>query len=184
MKAQSSNTASPDQDISGRLAFIGIDEKSSKDLLKLKPIIERELPGGLDRFYDIVRSVPEARKRFSSDQHMSKAKNAQLGHWGSIASGRFDEDYVNRVRTIGSVHARIGLEPRWYIGGYGLLVEHMVRGLMKDYWPAGGMFAKNKTSADEASDLVVSLGSRLVQTQNAMSVASATADRKLRASLS
>ncbi|EJK88042.1 MULTISPECIES: hypothetical protein [Rhizobium] len=29
----------------------------------------------------------------------------------NISDGNFNKDYVSRVRTIGTVHARIGLEP-------------------------------------------------------------------------
>jgi methyl-accepting chemotaxis protein len=126
-------------------------------LRQLKPLIERELPKGLDRFYETVSKIPEARSFFSSEKHMGGAKGAQLRHWESIASGRFDEDYVERVRTIGAVHARIGLEPRWYIGGYGLLVEHLIHAIIKEHWPAGGMLSRKKGSAEELSSLIVSL---------------------------
>lgn len=157
MKSAAKNVVETDQDIPGRLAFIGLDEKSCADLRQLKPIIENELPKGMDRFYGVVKKTPEAKKYFSSENQMDGAKKAQLSHWDSIASGRFDEEYVNRVRTIGAVHARIGLEPRWYIGGYGLLVEQLVHGVMKEYWPAGGLFSRKKGSAEEVGSLVVSL---------------------------
>ena len=148
---------SAQQDISGRLSFLGLDQEACENIRKLKSIVERELPVGLDQFYDKVRNTPETRQFFSSDEHMRGAKSAQIGHWGSITTGNFDEDYVNRVRKIGSVHARIGLEPRWYIGGYGLLTEQLVHGALKDYWPASGVFAKKSTSAEEMASLLVSL---------------------------
>jgi methyl-accepting chemotaxis protein len=154
MNATAMKDACEEQDISGRLSFLGLDAKSAENIRRLKPIVERELPIGLDRFYDIVRKTPETRKFFSSDDHMRGAKNAQIGHWGAITTGEFDENYVSRVRTIGSVHARIGLEPRWYIGGYGLLIEQLVQGVLRDYWPAGGVFAKKTGSADETADLL------------------------------
>ena len=33
------------------------------------------------------------------------------------------------MRTIGHVHARIGLEPRWYIGGYSVILAHLTRAI-------------------------------------------------------
>jgi methyl-accepting chemotaxis protein len=146
-----------DQDIQGRLDFLGLDEASSENIRRLKDIVARELPKGLDRFYDTVRQTPETRRFFSSDDHMRGAKSAQISHWEAITTGRFDQDYVDRVRKIGSVHARIGLEPRWYIGAYGLVVEQLVHGVLKEYWPSGGMMSKRKASADETASLVVSL---------------------------
>lgn len=44
-----------------------------------------------------------------------------------FTNGRFDEDFHARVRRIGTIHARIGLEPRWYMGGYALMLEELVR---------------------------------------------------------
>ena len=41
------------------------------------------------------------------------------------------------VRTIGMVHNRIGLEPRWYIGGYALVLSHLTDLAIKTYrWKA------------------------------------------------
>ena len=149
--------AHADQGISDRLEFLGIDGRCADNIRKLKTLIERELPKGLDQFYDKVRQTPETRKFFSSDDHMHGAKTAQIGHWETIVTGRFDETYVQRVRTIGSVHARIGLEPRWYIGGYGILIEHLVHAVLKERWPTGGMFGKKAGSSDETADILSSL---------------------------
>ncbi len=52
---------------------------------------------------------------------MDRAKNIQASHWGLITSAQFDEHYVASVKKIGQVHNRIGLEPRWYIGGYNFI---------------------------------------------------------------
>jgi len=157
MTATAMKDACEEQDISGRLSFLGIDDANRENIRKAKSIVERELPIALDRFYETVKKTPETRKFFSSDDHMRGAKNAQIGHWGSITTGDFDENYVSRVRKIGSVHARIGLEPRWYIGGYGQIIEQLVQGVMKDYWPAGGVFSKKGRSPDEATGILVSL---------------------------
>lgn len=156
MNTHNSMAERSDQDIRGRLAFLGIDQRSTADLQRLRPIIERELPKGLDRFYDTVRNTPETRRFFSSDEHMNRAKSAQIGHWGAIATGRFDQDYVNRVRTIGSVHARIGLQPRWYIGGYALLVEQLVQAILEEHWPKSGLLGRKQVSSGETAALLVS----------------------------
>ncbi|QKV18603.1 globin-coupled sensor protein [Oricola thermophila] len=160
MTAPAARDAIADQDIPVRLSFLGITDTDRENLRKTRSIVERELPIALDRFYEVVRNTPETARFFRSDDHMNGAKQAQIGHWGAISTGSFDEDYVQRVRRIGAVHARIGLEPRWYIGGYGRIVEQLVRGVLKDHWPAGGgMFGRNsgRSSADETADVLVSL---------------------------
>jgi len=144
-----SQTASQNHDIARRLDYLGLDEAALKRLRSLKPFIEKELGPALDKFYAIVRKSPEVNHLFSSDAHMERAKNAQLGHWANIATGEFNGDYAAQVQTIGQVHARIGLEPRWYLGGYALIVEHLLTEAVKTLWPKQGLFARQETGPEE-----------------------------------
>ena len=116
-----------------RLSFIGIDADAQAALARTQKSIEAALPASLDAFYDQVRRYPAVAKFFSSESHISGAKNAQSRHWSNIASGRFDNTYVESVQRIGETHARIGLEPRWYIGGYGLVLDGLVQSIVKDH---------------------------------------------------
>lgn len=109
-----------------RLSFVGIDDQTSATLREIQPTIEASIGPALDLFYSVVRATPSLRTYFSSDSHMDAARQRQIAHWQRIASGRFDEDYHNAVRSIGQIHAQIGLEPRWYIGGYSLILESLI----------------------------------------------------------
>jgi hypothetical protein len=57
---------------------------------------------------------------------MPRLKKAQGTHWARLFNGRFDWDYMQGVRAIGLVHNKIGLEPRWYIGGYNFVLGQLV----------------------------------------------------------
>jgi methyl-accepting chemotaxis protein len=142
-------TASQGHDIARRLDYLGLDETALKRLRTLKPFIEKELGPALDKFYAVVRKSPEVSQLFSNDAHINRAKNAQLGHWANIAAGDFTHDYASKVQTIGHVHARIGLEPRWYIGGYALIVEHLLTEAVKSLWPKQGLFARQEIGPEE-----------------------------------
>jgi len=48
------------------------------------------------------------RAMFADEAQIASAKKRQQTHWASIASARFDDDYVEGVRKIGRTHARIG----------------------------------------------------------------------------
>ena len=142
-------TASQNHDIARRLDYLGLDEAALKRLRTLKPFIEKELGPALDRFYAIVRKSPEVNHLFENDAHINRAKNAQLNHWANIAAGDFNDDYARKVQTIGHVHARIGLEPRWYIGGYALIVEHLLTEAVKSFWPKQGLFSRKEIGPEE-----------------------------------
>lgn len=126
------------QAVRDRLSFMELSPESCAALASLKAMIDRELPVGLERFYAQVRCTPETSRFFSSEDHMDRAKGAQTSHWRNISNGDFAGDYAARVRAIGTVHARIGLEPRWYIGGYAIVLDHLINAAIAEFFPRTG----------------------------------------------
>ncbi|MEP9399332.1 methyl-accepting chemotaxis protein [Mesorhizobium sp. KR2-14] len=118
-----------------RLDFIGMDHKARAALTRLQPILKQSLGPALASFYEKVKATAETRKFFGNDEHMAGAKSRQEQHWQIIAEADYDDDYVNAVLKIGQTHARIGLEPRWYIGGYALVIEQLIHAIVKEQWP-------------------------------------------------
>lgn len=116
-------------EMTSRLEFAAFDTKQRSLLASAQKRIESILPRALDRFYTNVRNTPQTMRFFKDEKHMGTAKGAQSRHWSRIASGQFDDAYYESVRRIGERHAIIGLEPRWYIGAYSVLLEEMFRGL-------------------------------------------------------
>lgn len=114
-----------------RLDFLGLDAEQRQDLAALKPTITGTLSSSLDAFYKKARAVPDTAKFFSSEAHIQHAKSMQVSHWTRISSGVFDADYTKAVSAIGRTHARLGLEPRWYIGGYALVLEGIIKAIVE-----------------------------------------------------
>jgi methyl-accepting chemotaxis protein len=156
--------------LADRMNFMQLDAGSCEHIRQLKPVIERELPAALDKFYTRLRATPEVRRFFENDSHMTRAKGAQIDHWGAISSGNFDDRYASKVRTIGLTHARIGLEPRWYIGGYALILEHLVKSLVTEVWPKGIMLRGSKDSAEVGAALAALIKAVLLDMDLAISV--------------
>lgn len=140
--------------IEDRLEFLGLSPSELALVRSQKALIEQSLDSGLDRFYEVVASTPTAASFFSSESQMAGAKQAQIRHWSSICNGELGHDYVERVRAIGSVHARIGLEPRWYIGGYAIIAEKIIERVLEASWPKGTRFAKQASTAGDVSRLL------------------------------
>lgn len=119
-----------------RLDFIGLDATERQRLQSLSEVIGKSIAGALDEFYAKVRVTPQVHEMFSNERHLQSAKQRQEGHWGLIASGEFDERYVDGVTKVGKVHAHLGLEPRWYIGGYALILEQLIASVASARWPS------------------------------------------------
>ena len=130
-----------------RLQFLGLGAEQRQDLAALKPVITASLDGSLDAFYRKAKAVPDTAKFFSSDAHINHAKSMQVKHWTRIASGAFDSEYTTAVTAIGRTHARLGLEPRWYIGGYALVLEGIVNAIVESELKGFMVAKKGKTVA-------------------------------------
>ncbi|MBV8165438.1 MAG: globin-coupled sensor protein, partial [Alphaproteobacteria bacterium] len=120
-----------DHDREARLAFMRIDDGVGAALREFWPAVEAALPTILDGFYAHVGREPTLAKLLGSQA--SRLKGAQASHWARLFNGRFDDDYITGVRTIGMVHNRIGLAPRWYIGGYAFVLAQLTELVLQTY---------------------------------------------------
>ena len=107
-----------------RKKFMMISAEASALLPQIWNVIKPALPEILDGFYAHVGAVSGLAKMVGND--VPRLKNAQTMHWERLFSGRFDDAYIAGIRTIGLTHNKIGLEPRWYIGGYNYVQQQLV----------------------------------------------------------
>jgi len=156
--------------VSERLDFIGLDAKTRATLRSLKPFIQAEIAPALSVFYARLAETPQVRAFFKDDSHITAAKGAQGRHWGLIADAEFDESYVRAVRTIGQTHARIGLEPRWYIAGYALITDALLRRMVEARWPKTFGGAKAKGAAEAADAIGATVKAMMLDMDFALSI--------------
>src|SRR6266581_3267068 len=127
----SSRGADGDHDREIRMRFMRIDGKTGELLREFWKIVEPALPKLLEGFYQHVTKEPQLARLIGSD--IPRLKTAQGTHWARLFNGRFDHEYMKGVRTIGHVHNKIGLEPRWYIGGYNFVLSQLVALAVRKY---------------------------------------------------
>jgi methyl-accepting chemotaxis protein len=128
--------------VRSRLNFLEITEDTATQLRQAWPLIGPHIETILDRFYERMvgfRQTADLLKRPGLIDHL---KRSQKDHWSALFTGRYDGDFYNRVRAIGQAHARIGLEPRWYMGGYCWILNQMIALL-----PAPGFLKRDERAA-------------------------------------
>ncbi|MCH7627922.1 MAG: globin-coupled sensor protein [Proteobacteria bacterium] len=111
------------------LDFFHIDESDVRRFPAIARAMARLAPPALERLYDRIATTPEISGLFSSRSAMNHARDKQLDHWRMMFSGAPDTAYMESARTIGRVHAKIGLAPEWYIGGYASVLDEVLVGL-------------------------------------------------------
>ena len=127
------------KDLQDRLTYLGLDGAAMQALKAIKPIIDREAPRALDKFYVRAQATPETRAFFADTAMIERAKAAQVEHWRRLAAGELDSRSLATSRRIGDTHARIGLPPKWYIASYGIIADHLISATIAEIWPKGAL---------------------------------------------
>jgi methyl-accepting chemotaxis protein len=134
--------------------------------------IAGHLDGALNRFYDRIAATPAISKLFSGRGHMDQAASAQKQHWTALFGQGLNEGYWKRANVIGTVHARIGLEPKWYVGGYSMILDDLVRAMA-----APGLARFLPWRRRQAEDLALLVRASLLDMDIALSTYFAQNDR-------
>jgi len=154
-------------DLEERLQFVGLDASQLSSLTGIHEVVAGAIGGSLDDFYRKITQHPQTSRFFANEAVVAHAKARQAKHWDIIASGKFDKDYVHGVTTVGQVHARIGLEPRWYIGGYAMILEGIIRAVVKEELKG---FLHGRKAEKLSNDLVAVTKAAMIDMDYAISV--------------
>jgi len=139
--------------LQSRLDFIGIDRSTRDALREARPLIAKTLPGLLDKFYAHLGKYPQVARLFAEPAAIRRAKQAQIDHWTSLANAKFDDAYVQSVTQIGQTHSKLGIEPRWYIAGYSLIITGLAKAIdteLGDGWFASPAAREKKALVQAA----------------------------------
>ena len=142
-------------EIQSRLDFICLGDDQRRTLGAMQPMVLDKIGPALDRFYRVARATPRVKAFFRDDAQMAKAKAMQQAHWLRIANGRFDDEFHDSVRRIGGVHARIGLEPRWYIGAYSIVLEELLGAIAKRSTPWRRLLGMFRGASDADASIAI-----------------------------
>jgi methyl-accepting chemotaxis protein len=92
-------------------------------LRELWALAEPALPVLIQKFYAQVKETPEiARMVEGKTDRLAKV---QTEHWRRLFTSGLDADYVRSIERIGLAHARIGLQPGWYMAGYRMVLMEL-----------------------------------------------------------
>ncbi len=106
-----------------RKLFSRFDEADARLLVELRPVIERNADRIVDEFYSHLLDTGELRPFLADPATVKRLKLAQKRYLLSLTQGTYDESYGDSRLRIGQVHERIGLDPQWYLGSYGLHID-------------------------------------------------------------
>lgn len=114
--------------IEERLQFLKIDQDVIEELRNAKGFLEPELDRMLESFYSHILDETLVKTVFADDEAIERAREAQKKHWlKTLFGGKFKSTYFDKAERIGRSHARVGLTPNWYIGGYCMMLVQFIQ---------------------------------------------------------
>lgn len=131
------------QAVAKKLAFFNIGHADMGRFPGIAETLRRHAPPALDALYEQVAATPETAKFFKSQGAMRHARDKQIEHWAGMFGGTVDQAYFQSAERIGNVHARIGLEPGWYIGAYAAVLERIINAMSSGIL---GVFRRKKNA--------------------------------------
>ena len=136
-----------------RLGLLLVDERTKRALTQFSDVLQRELPGIIKGFYEHLRGDPQLMKLFKSEAILAHAAERQTAHWLNLFKGTFDVSYFESARRIGRIHSKIGLEPRYYIGGYAFTISKLYEAAAHSF----GSMLHPKKAQNDLADLLRAL---------------------------
>jgi nitrite reductase (NADH) small subunit len=126
--------------------FVGLTSKDAEMIRQTKPIIEKNLPEIVAKFYTHLLRYPPTRQWFlredgTVDQDYLELRMRHLTNfWLRTADALFDDDYARYVDYVGRAHTSHGADPRIYIaeryviGQVGFLQHAITEILVKELY--------------------------------------------------
>ena len=123
----------PAEALTERLDYYGLDP-SDPIFRSIAAAIDKHIEPTLNGFYQELQSRDELSRKFVDAASMARARAAQAKHWKGAFTDGLDAAFLKRSNHIGGVHARIGLEPKWYVGSYARILDDLLTQMIAPGW--------------------------------------------------
>lgn len=133
--------------------FAGLSDQDAALLQELKPMLEKHSDALVTAFYANLDQYPELVALLDAKEGRRTALAVHLRVWLlSLATGVYDESYLEGKYRIGERHVEVGLDPRWVIGAMSFCRGEIQPMIEADYGAAA-----DKTNRILALDRVMDL---------------------------
>jgi rsbT co-antagonist protein RsbR len=122
-----------DEEVARRKEFLEFGRQDVQTLKGLREIAQKYAGPVIEEFYRHILAFEETRSFFQDPKVLERVKQLQKEYFLALTEGEYGADYVaNRLR-IGTVHERVGLAPKWYLGMYNFYMRAVASRLMEAF---------------------------------------------------
>jgi rsbT co-antagonist protein RsbR len=122
-----------DAELERRKAWLKFDDEDIERLRGLKTVAGAYSDEIVEQLYEHFLSFNETRAFFRDPAVLNAVKQRQKQYFLRLLEGDYDRDYFEERLTIGAVHARIGLDVKWYLGAYNFYLRLVEQRILADW---------------------------------------------------
>ncbi len=134
-------------EIESRKAFLEFGPDDEAKLRSLRPLAQRYAGPVIDELYGLFLRHDATKAFFKDPKTLERVKQLQKEYFVGLTEGDYGKAYVERRLKIGSVHERIKLVTKYYLGAYSLYLRSVSKRI----------FAEHAKEPEKALDLIASL---------------------------
>ena len=113
-------------ELNTRLSFLDWSSEDTRRLQTLPESLKEEADVFVDELYRRLVRYPELAAVLGNQATVQRLKSSQRGYYQRLFAGEVDAGYVEERWRIGQVHERVGVDLKWYLGGYRLFLASML----------------------------------------------------------
>ncbi len=121
-----------------------------RNILKLKPVMEKYKEEFIERFYKFIFRFPEAGRYLKSEEIIKRHQDKLKKWYDDLFSGNYDYSYFAKLYSIGEKHVEIGLPTHYVNASFNFIRRFFIEKINQEF----GL-------SEERNQLVASIGKLL-----------------------
>jgi signal transduction histidine kinase len=122
-------------DLDVRRRYVRLEAEDCRLLEDLREPLARNADALVEAFYDHLLRFAPVRAFLADADTIERLRVIQRGYLMSLAAGPAGEAYLANRQRVGQTHERIGLHPKWFLGAYGVYLDHLAPIVMAHFAP-------------------------------------------------
>lgn len=122
-----------EQEVNRRKQFLEFRAEDAEALKGLNQIAQKYADPVIEDLYRHFLSFDETRVFFRDPTVLERVKRLQKEYFLQLTQGDYGTDYVTNRLRIGTVHERINLAPKWYLGAYSFYLRAVAKRLFEAF---------------------------------------------------
>lgn len=128
------------QDLYTQMDMIALSTRDLAILRVMRPILKQNLADLVGEFYTNLAKEPSLQNIIRDNSSVDRLQKTLSRHIGEMFDGVIDEQFVQKRQRIASVHAHIGLAPKWYMCAFQNLLNGFYKIIEQTDYPVREQF--------------------------------------------